>query len=253
MKVVVGWLTALLLLKSARAEGCLPGVEWNWDGSWFWAAEAYFSTEGRSGTHDPWLRGSFIASFAGMHEFNLSSGTFGVSAAFTPSVLFRWDFADGPAAKSSYSLSVSLQKDFRYSFFSELTDNYYDVWMRLEVSWPGVQKHTVDTRCAEVCEASGCRELAHSRDQLCQPPTASASPVATPSLGFPDTANLRISPVLDRSSIISMTAAGLMSAAVEGTLVGPPPATLEFTMSAAPVRVAHYVLRTSFFFWFLRS
>jgi hypothetical protein len=193
-------LAFLLLMTPSFADDCLAGVEINWDG-WQWSSEAFLTAADRPGTHIPWVRGSFLASQTDSHEFTLSSATWDISGVSTPVVFFTLDDVESPHTANSYTLSIGLNRDFRYSFFGETEKDHYYVWIRLEVWWFGVEKHTVDTRCAESCYISGCRDLAIPRiPYACQPsPGFSPSSPVLPSLSISRSARFASSDSMNQS------------------------------------------------------
>jgi hypothetical protein len=140
-----------------RAAGCSPGVAWLWDLNWFVQSTAYFDSANYAGSHAPWFRGSFIPSVIGS------------TYAYTPEVEFTFDGIQYPPGAPMIMVSLNLNRDYRYAFSGQVTDAYTYVKVRLEVSWPGTPEHILNTDSAEVCEISGCRDLALTRATGCQP------------------------------------------------------------------------------------
>jgi hypothetical protein len=146
------WLVIALFFELATSSACAPGIEFEWKSP---AVEtydrAYFDSDDYPDSHDPWMRGSFIASVSDRHQFTMAGETYGTSSWYTPKIHFRFDGVNYPTSDDSYTLTIDLTRDFRYSFFNSLGEGFLCIKIWLYVSWPGHAKAYVDKECAEIC------------------------------------------------------------------------------------------------------
>jgi hypothetical protein len=186
------------------------GLERGWGGSWAYWATGYVESMKLSGDHTLELRGSYIASDDGSHTFEVQAKTYGVSGdGKMRSAQFLFDGNDDKQRGTPYSRTISLTKDFRYSFRLSVTDTYYYVSLWLQVQSPSRSKHDMDGDDAETCEVSGCRDMSLlPSPYLCKPspsPSVSPSPKFSPSVRFSASSKLSPSPKFSNSLVFSLS------------------------------------------------
>jgi hypothetical protein len=173
----------VIMARSALNDECgTPGILIDWDGSgWFLSSTSYFDSADYTGSHTPWMTGSFIADSTGSHIITLDALTYGSSSLSAARVQLTFDSSTCGFSDYNCSISGVLMKDFRYGFLSKTQDHYYYVKVSLLVTSPTNAQMIMDQSRTETCHVTGCRNTQLSRSPyMCQPsPSVSASPIAT--------------------------------------------------------------------------